>query len=35
MKQYKLISFEDIKSLKNWHESLDDNRGDRARLRRA
>ncbi len=32
---YNFLSFEEQKSLQHWHRRLDDNRGDRARLRRA
>jgi len=33
--KYNFLSFEDQKALQLWHHWLDDNRGDRARLRRA
>jgi CRISPR system Cascade subunit CasB len=33
--KYKFLSFEEQKALQHWHHWLDDNRGDRARLRRA
>ncbi len=32
---YNFLSFEEQKGLQHWHRWLDDNRGDRARLRRA
>lgn len=33
--KYDFLSFEEQKALQRWHHWLDDNRGDRARLRRA
>lgn len=33
--KYNFLSFEEQKALQRWHHWLDDNRGDRARLRRA
>ena len=33
--KYKFLSFEEQKALQHWHHWLEDNRGDRARLRRA
>ena len=33
--KYKFLSFDEQKALQHWHHWLDDNRGDRARLRRA
>lgn len=33
--KYKFLSFEEQIALKSWHQWLDDNRSDRARLRRA
>jgi len=33
--KYKFLSFEEQKALQRWHSWLNDNRGDRARLRRA
>ncbi len=35
MKPYYFLDYEDIKAIQHWHKNLDDNRGDRARLRRA
>ena len=35
MEQYSYLAFEDQRALEIWHLWLDDNRGDRARLRRA
>ncbi len=35
MSQYYFFEYEDIQTIQRWHESLDKNRGDRARLRRA
>ena len=32
---YYFLSFEERNALQHWHRRLDDNRGDRARLRRA
>jgi len=33
--KYYYLSFEEQNAIQRWHKSLDDNRGDRARLRRA
>ena len=35
MKRYYFLDYEDIKAIQSWHKNLNDNRGDRARLRRA
>jgi CRISPR system Cascade subunit CasB len=35
MSHYYFFEYEDIQALQRWHKWLDDNRGDRARLRRA
>lgn len=35
MKTYQLLTEQDVKQLRSWHIWLDDNRGDRALLRRA
>ncbi|MGR9116780.1 MAG: type I-E CRISPR-associated protein Cse2/CasB [Gammaproteobacteria bacterium] len=35
MNQYPFLEFDDQKALQHWHQWLEDNRGDRARLRRA
>lgn len=35
MNQYPYLGHDDQKALEHWHQWLDDNRGDRARLRRA
>ena len=35
MSQYRFLEYEDIQAIQKWHKSLGDNRGDRARLRRA
>lgn len=35
MSQYYFFEYEDIQALQRWHEWLEKNRGDRARLRRA
>jgi len=35
MSQYRFLEYEDIQAIQKWHKRLDDNRGDRARLRRA
>ena len=35
MSQYYFLEYEDKQALKNWHDWLDKNRGDRARLLRA
>lgn len=35
MKAYQLLTEHDIKQIRSWHAWLDDNRGDRALLRRA
>jgi len=35
MNQYHFLEYEDIQAIQKWHMWLDDNRGDRARLRRA
>jgi len=35
MSQYYFFEYEDIQAIQRWHKWLDDNRGDRARLRRA
>ena len=35
MKQYPYLEFDDQKALQHWYQWLDDNLGDRARLRRA
>lgn len=35
MNRYRFLQQEDMQALQKWHQWLDDNRGDRARLRRA
>ncbi len=35
MSQYRFLEYEDVQAIQKWHKSLVDNRGDRARLRRA
>ena len=35
MSEYRFLTLAEINTLKRWHHWLDDNRGDRARLRRA
>lgn len=35
MYEYRFLTFAEINALQGWHRRLDDNRGDRARLRRA
>ena len=35
MSEYRFLTLTEINTLKRWHHWLDDNRGDRARLRRA
>ncbi len=35
MSEYRFLTLAEINTLKHWHHWLDDNRGDRARLRRA
>jgi len=35
MSQYYFFKYEDIQAIQQWHKGLDENRGDRARLRRA
>ena len=35
MSEYRFLTLAEINALQRWHRSLDDNRGDRARLRRA
>jgi len=35
MSEYRFLTFTEINTLQRWHHRLDDNRGDRARLRRA
>jgi len=35
MSEYRFLTFVEINTLQSWHHWLDDNRGDRARLRRA
>ena len=35
MSSYAFITFDEIRKLLNWHKWLDENRGDRARLKRA